>query len=365
MSASVEGQKLVAEITDDLALPSSPQHLSPDAFNRLVRSRLTPRGRFAHDHHDTATYIARSKNANVVAYTVNLVDAATQEPVPSGEGRDCVVKAADPVHAYFVNLEPSYLENRRAKNIPYDCDNLNMLERRLAYGCSAIPLLHNALLNDLKRSNEHVRQQLEANAELEETVVQWWGAARPYMVHYVALPTWPAVLLCLPPLNVSQPTVALPSELPATEGERAADRSEEAEEELGAAQPPQPTEEGAPQAPPPSQDQLSQEPQLASPPTEEKESGGAEKCEEPSESSALPTGSCGGADPPPSSPVQADNDTVVAVLAKINGELCVVDKVYVKSIEPKRFYQLPTVEYIDVFGISLLTGEAKQERKTK
>lgn len=36
-------------------------------------------------------------------------------------------------------------------------------------------------------------------------------------------------------------------------------------------------------------------------------------------------------------------DTVVVILTIINGELCVMDHAFVKSIEPKHFYNLPSV----------------------
>jgi len=41
----------------------------------------------------------------------------------------------------------------------------------------------------------------------------------------------------------------------------------------------------------------------------------------------------------------------------------VVEKVYVRSIEPKHFYQLPKVEYIEVFGSALATGEPTYQKK--
>ena len=44
------------------------------------------------------------------------------------------------------------------------------------------------------------------------------------------------------------------------------------------------------------------------------------------------------------------------LMVRILGRLCVMDHIYVMSIEPKHFYQLPRVEYVDLFGYDVLVG---------
>lgn len=46
--------------------------------------------------------------------------------------------------------------------------------------------------------------------------------------------------------------------------------------------------------------------------------------------------------------------------------VCILDHLYVSSIEPKHFYELPKVEYIDFFGYSLVPGgDAKSDERKK
>ncbi|KEG10344.1 hypothetical protein DQ04_03851060 [Trypanosoma grayi] len=222
-------------------------------LNRLLRQRIGARGRrFTHDHPDTFMYIERSKNLNVVAYTAKMRDAATQESVPSGAGRRCVVDPDAPVHAYFITLEPSAIEARRKKGTQGDISELNFLQRTLAYGCNAKPL--------------------KEPSEAKEDVKSWFRYFAPLSVTYVALSKWSALLLVLPPL---------------TEGTDTETSAQEA------------------------------------------------------------------------------TDTAVVLLAGVNGVLSVVQRVYVSSTEPKHFYQLPTVNYIELFAVALDSGEAVYEKREK
>jgi hypothetical protein len=56
-----------------------------------------------------------------------------------------------------------------------------------------------------------------------------------------------------------------------------------------------------------------------------------------------------------------DADQLPVILAAINNSICILSKIFVQSTEPKRFYQLPRVEYIDLIGVTL-DGEAVSER---
>lgn len=62
-----------------------------------------------------------------------------------------------------------------------------------------------------------------------------------------------------------------------------------------------------------------------------------------------------------------DSSRLPVLLTILNEKIvCVLDHLYVSSIEPKHFYELPKVEYIDFFGYSLVSDEnAKSEEKKK
>lgn len=354
-----EDSELFFAVTRSFSVPgASSQYQTPLAFNQLMRGLLRQRNRFNHDHHDTCAYIERSKNANVVAYTANLVDADTHERVGSGIGRPCVPYRDNPLHAYFVTLEPSYLEERRRKGVKYDCDELSILERTLAYGCSATPVNTESVLRYWKQHTPEAFEALQkewkvsgsigvpaenqgakdvsaaggataappsASAltveSLDAALKTWWTPFYPYISHFVALPTWPGLIMCLPPVakvDSSRRSSVTAAEAPtstSTDQARAAGTTE------------------------------------ANPPMVDTTNTTYGNHTEPAEATAT-------------SGVLSDEDTVVAIITRIDGELSVLEKVYVKSIEPKRFYNLPKVEYIEVFGVSLATGKATYERKT-
>lgn len=227
-------------------------------FHRLLRQRVPPRGeRFGHDHPDTFLYIERSKNRNIVAYTSNLLDAATHTSVVSGVGRRCVVNSADPVHAYFITLEPSDLEKQQKKGVTNVISELTFIQRKLAYGCSAKPL------------------RVALGKADSQNIGAWLDGLDPYVISYVALPDFPTLMLTIPP-------------------------------SLAAAQ-------------------------------------------------VGDVDGNGGA--------RGESDTMVVLLSTVGGVISVLKHVYVRSVEPKHFYQLPRVEYIEVFGVALDSGAETYEKK--
>ncbi|KAK7200119.1 hypothetical protein NESM_000061900 [Novymonas esmeraldas] len=347
-----EDSELFFSVTRSFSIPgASSQYVAPRAFNELVRSRLQQRNRFNRDHHDTCMYIARSKNANVVAYTANLANPVTSERVGSGIGQHCVLRRDDPLHAYFVNLEPSYVEDRRRKGVEYDCDDLNMIERTMAYGCSATPVNTESVLrywgkhtpeavaalqeewrtagsaavpeeeddnNELGDDGEQRRAESAPplTAESMDAALQtWWAPFHPFISRFVALPTWPGLLLCLPPVG-KMGTSRRSSSVVATPHAK------------------------SPKSTPPDASLAQEDPTNVV----------YGHHTEPAPSTAT-------------SGVLASEDTVVVIVASIGGELSVLEKVYVQSIEPKRFYNLPKVEYIEVFGVSIATGAPTYEKK--
>jgi len=269
---------LIAAITRIYALSDSPSFCTPSAFNAILRSG-TPKdrgARFTHDRPDTCMYIARSKNANVVAYTANFVDCDGTD-AEDGTMVASEIQANDPIHAYFVNLEPSYVAERRRKGIVGDCDDLNMLERRLAYGCRHKMLkLSTDILELLNQQYVPCDDDDDSRrAEMAQSLMEWWSVLQPFAVHFVALPSLSGVLLRLPPLL-----------------------------------------------------------------------SGAH-----SESDTCPH----------SGSSSSEARTLPVILAVINGELSVLERVYVKSVE--RWMRLPYVEYIEIFGVSIDSGKLTYEKK--
>lgn len=293
-------QELYQQRSEVDGKPVVRQLLEPEQFNRFLRTLLSARGtRFNHDHHDTCMIVERSKNLNLVVYTANYLDPKTQAPVASGAGRRCVIQPKEPIRAYWIKLEPEHVARRRARGQMEDVCELSGIERKLAYGCTASVLTEAALLSEAlgkKTPPEWQRRVLR----------DWHSVFQPCLAKFVALPTFPAMLLTLPPVS-STTAVASSS---------------------------------SPPPPPPSN-------------------------VVPSSTDAGTAGEESAAVSPPSPASEAfpPEDSVPVMLAVIAGEVSLLTKVYVKSIEPKHFYQLPSVEYIEAFGISLATGNQTYEKK--
>mmetsp|Transcript_57447 Transcript_57447/g.65882 ORF Transcript_57447/g.65882 Transcript_57447/m.65882 type:complete len:210 (+) Transcript_57447:40-669(+) len=57
-----------------------------------------------------------------------------------------------------------------------------------------------------------------------------------------------------------------------------------------------------------------------------------------------------------------EDGTAPAMLCVIGGEVSIAVRLYVKAKEPKHFWNLPTVEYVELFGISIRNGEPTYEK---
>ena len=83
--------------------------------------------RFEGDKKDIALYIQRSKNGNVVVYDVKSVPN-----VATGRALD----AAEPIDAYWLDIDPAYRAKARAAGKTSDRDELGWLDKWKAYGVS-------------------------------------------------------------------------------------------------------------------------------------------------------------------------------------------------------------------------------------
>lgn len=75
-----------------------------------------------------AFIIERSLNKNVVVYE-GLVDEATGQ-----------LRTDKPLDVYWLDLDPAYVEKNRKKGKNHDRDELNMVERNMAYGVKCEPI---------------------------------------------------------------------------------------------------------------------------------------------------------------------------------------------------------------------------------
>ncbi|CAD2220989.1 hypothetical protein, conserved [Angomonas deanei] len=331
MTQTSEEYTLLALVLQQFGVEGkSLSYLAPRVLNKVIRGHLTPRHRFANDHHDTCMYIARSKNKNVVAYTANLLippasekkeneneetidvelhEVARCTPTDTGAHKNAILNSADPIHAYFINLEPSYIEARRKKGILHDCDDLNFIERTMAYGCSATPL----------------------------TVVQ------TFQLQYTLFPTHPEKET----LFFQDATTQLFwKEL----SERSAAVKSVVEEDAKAG----------------THDWKNKNFIMASVHAHDL----FEICG-PLDVAGFVTVSSSTRknNNNENNETNADffspTDTVPVIITTIMGEISLLDHVFVASIEPKHFYQLPSVEYIEAFGVCLVTGAETYEKKTQ
>ena len=96
-----------------------------DALLHTASKHLRPRGdRFTGDEAQIAMYIQRSKNQNVVCYR-GMFDS-------TGAAFD----PAAPIDAYWLDIDPEYVEANRKKGKMDDRCELNLVDRTMAYGHS-------------------------------------------------------------------------------------------------------------------------------------------------------------------------------------------------------------------------------------
>jgi hypothetical protein len=75
-----------------------------------------------------AFVIERSTNKNVVVYE-GLIDPGTNK-----------LKLEKPIDVYWLDLDPAYVEKNRKNGKLHDRDELNMIEKKMAYGVSWTPM---------------------------------------------------------------------------------------------------------------------------------------------------------------------------------------------------------------------------------
>lgn len=266
---------------------------------QLIQRDLPPRGsRFHLDIPQYCLYIERSKNANVVVYQAQFSktsDNAEKDLENSSEQRESMVassdekdeakhgkkkkgpsnnneknksietvfRSSDTLHPLWIKLEPEHVERRRQRGEVDDYTELNLVEKKLAYGCSSEAIsfsdfcdhfFASPLGKDEKRAKKgkHMSKRV-LTAEEEEGAREWWKSLEPHHVKFVAASSLPVVLIL---------------------------------------------------------------------------------CRDPSEESTSPP--------------------LPVLLTVLKGStVCILEHLYVRSIEPKHFYELPKVEYVDFFGYVL------------
>lgn len=295
--------------------------MTPESFNLHLRRLLPARGlRFKDDHHDTCMVIERSKNLNVVAYTANLIDAengsngggkAQSTTEVTGEGIRAAINAHHPLRVYWIKIEPEHVARRRARGEMTDICELSMVERKMAYGCQIAPIAVGKFVSEVASSADKKGKKYQQSGDGESgkaSAAVSWSEEHEDMVRNWHIYFQPCVGKYVaapqwPVLMVLLPPLCSTNDAntdPATISDH--------------------------------------------PPTD----GDAAHFTDPETQRQLSFSLL---------------DTIPVMLTSIAGKVSILSKVFVSSIEPKHFCQLPSVEYIEAYGISLESGEQTYERK--
>lgn len=253
-----------------------------DAFQSDVRGllrnqRVLCRGRrFNSDHRDYCFYIQRSKNANVVVYQAHY--KLTPSEKKTNQHTDYEFDATEALHPLWIKLEAEHVVRRRNRGEMEDTCELNVVERKLGYGCHSTALSFKAFFEIFfaevtfpsspnssvgsKNGSAKVVKVKKISPEQEEEARYWWEGLQPHKITFAGLGSRVMLLLLLPPLHsdceVGSPTV----------------------------------------------------------------------------------GSW-----------FSERDPVPVLLMQMEEKVCAMEHVFIESVEPKHFYQLPKVVYIDMFGL--------------
>ena len=113
--------------------------------------------RFEDDKPTIALYFERNKNANLVVFDMKSVSS------PENGGAKL---AAEPVDAYWLDLEPSYMAKSRAKGKTDNREELNFIDRWQAYGAKAKEVkAHDAVLEFVALPKKVLTLHLEKDTE--------------------------------------------------------------------------------------------------------------------------------------------------------------------------------------------------------
>lgn len=341
--------------------------MSPEQFNRRLRRIAPARGRrFNGDLHDTCMVVERSKNLNLVLYTANMVAADGKNDnagkgkgggsSDSGKGRRAAIDERHPLRECWIKLEPEHVARRRGRGETEDICELGYLERKLAYGCSTSRAPAGKVASELKAALKQMTSPLTKEQE-QDVVPRWDEYFTPCLAKYVATPQWPVLMLTLPPVDGCKATTQRERE----KAGKASSFSRSASASASTASP-------SPSSPSPSA---------------AVDNDGANKGEGEEKTAAGGGGDTAGKTIRPgdasyrggiekdvdvggdvsTAPGFAPEDTVVVMLAVVDGQLSLLKKVYVTSVEPKHFYQLPSVSSLEAFGVSVATGEETYEKR--
>ena len=114
-----------------LAVPAAAE-AAAGAVLSAKRLRLARGSRFQGDKPNIFLYVERSLNKNIVVY---------ESPIEQADGRSGAARVGlsltEPVRAYWLDIDPTYVEKRRKKGILTDVEELNFIEKKMAYGITA------------------------------------------------------------------------------------------------------------------------------------------------------------------------------------------------------------------------------------
>jgi hypothetical protein len=116
-----------------LVTPASQVSGPPAQQEKLLE--LSRGSRFSGDKENIFLFVERSLNKNIVVY-----ESILEQP-EGGAGplsnHNVGLSLSEPVKAYWLDIDPAYVEKRRKKGVMTDVEELNFIEKKMAYGLSA------------------------------------------------------------------------------------------------------------------------------------------------------------------------------------------------------------------------------------
>jgi len=122
----IHGEHIELTVTNTTSIDKTERYISNLQIEKMVETCNTKDPQL--DKPTIAFIIERSLNKNVVVYE-GLVDEATGQ-----------LQTDKPMDVYWLDLDPAYVAKNRKKGKNHDRDELNMVERNMAYGvkCESI-----------------------------------------------------------------------------------------------------------------------------------------------------------------------------------------------------------------------------------
>ena len=162
---------------------STSNHFSAAVAAAVPKLIKISRGRrFEGDKVEIFLYVERSLNKNIVVYE-SIMEHAKVQQNGANDLSSVGLRLNEPVRAYWLEIDPAYVEKKRKKGILSDVEELNFIEKKMAYGLTAIlesPESSVTVDPSGRRLNQHI---------LVPSVMTSVRSNYNFTLHFAALPT--------------------------------------------------------------------------------------------------------------------------------------------------------------------------------